>query len=625
MKYHQRREFLREIEQLAKRSEADYRKKIGAMMFKARAWMAGVLIGALALVSAAMGAAYADWIPVWLACLVVVLGLGICWTMVRVMFFELEPPHGFDIARTASPLLFKDLRELRQKLAAPRFHDIVFTMEMGAAMVEVPRWSGLLPARNCLIIGLPLLHGVSRDEFLSILAHELAHLSRKHNRLTRSVYRLRVQLVRAHGELQRRVYGPRRNRTMAKMVDFWERFELATRRLAREHEFEADRIAGKLASTKQAAVALCKAHVLGRYWGANLDDEIARHMVRSSIPDLMPLQTFCKHLAGPSIGQQFGRMLEKELLRRTSPEDTHPALDSRLEALGERPTIEWVVPESAARAYFGRECEKISGAFDKAWLSWIIPHWRAKYDESRRARDYNSRLRGMEKRGEKLGVGELWSMAAIEERLLNLPSSAAGYERFLQHYPEALEGKLALGRVLLEEDAPRAEALLREVALAHPLLWVPARELLRGRLREQGRVAEVEALEESLDQTHGTGEEVFEERLEVRSSDSFKPAEQDRVIIDAIYNLAGQLGTVKKLWLLERKLNRFPEIRDFVLIFTPTKEAYAKNLVEPTRSILATEIYLPGTYLVATGNLRNWSLVRRAKKTEGAEIFAKDD
>ena len=318
-------------------------------------------------------------------------------------------------------------------------------------------------------------------------------------------------------------------------------------------------------------------------------------------------------------------MLKKELLRHTYPEDTHPALNARLEALGDRPTIEWEVLESAAKAYFGRDMDKISGEFDKAWVSWMIPRWRAQYDECRRARDYNSRLRGMEKRGERLSVGELWSLAAIEERLLNPTTAATGYERFLENYPEALQAKLALGRVLLEHDAPRAEGLLREVALSHPLLWVTARELLLEQMREHGRVAEGEELEETIDKTHGTGEEVFEERLNVRRGDDFKPAEQEKLVTDAIYHLVGQMGTVKKLWLLERKLKRFPEIRDFVLVFAPTKEAYSNNLVAATQTMLSREIYLPGTLLVVAGNLHNGFLVRQAKKIEGSEIFSKND
>ncbi len=177
----------------------------------------------------------------------------------------------------------------------------------------------------------------------------------------------------------------------------------------------------------------------------------------------------------------------------------------------------------------------------------------------------------------------------------------------------------------LAHDAARAESLLREVALSHPLLWLSARDLLLEQLRAQGRMAEVEELEESLEKTHGTGEEVFEERLEVRSGDKFQPAALEKLVTDAVYSLAGQLGTVKRLWLLERKLQRFPEIRDFVLIFEPTGEACAKKMVDVTKSVLGAEIFLPGTFVVLEGNWANSFLVQRAKRTEGAEIFSKND
>ena len=220
MKYHERREFLREIERVAKESEATYRRRISRMMFKARAWMGGVLGGAALVVVSAIMAVRAEWIAGWVAFLLVAIGLGVCWLTAQVLFFRIAPPNGFDISRSAFPPLFKALRGLPQKPDAPAFHGVVFTMEMGAAMVEIPRWFGLLPARNYLIIGVPLLHGVTREEFLSILAHELAHLSQKHNRLTRSVYRLRVQLVRAPRELQRLVYRERRYSALGGLVEF---------------------------------------------------------------------------------------------------------------------------------------------------------------------------------------------------------------------------------------------------------------------------------------------------------------------------------------------------------------------------------------------------------------------
>lgn len=622
MKYHERREFLREIEQLAGKSESAYHRKIGRMILQARSWMFGVLAGAVALIAVAVAAVRVDWIPVWLAGVVVVGGGWGFWRMARVMFFSMGLPHGYDIPRSSFPLLFKDLRDLRKKLGAPSFDEVYFTMEMGAGMLEQPRAFGLLPARNYLIVGFPLLHGVSREEFLAILAHELAHLSRKHSSLMRSAYRLRVQLARAHRELRQRAV---RGHLLPNLSDFWERFELATRRLSRAHEFEADGIAARISPVRQTAVALCKAHVLGRFWDEELDEEIVRRMVRSDIPDIMPLQAFRRHLAGAGAAKRFAGILDQELLRKTSPEDTHPALAARLKALGEEASAEWALPESAAKAYFGRECEKIAEAFDKAWVTWIIPYWRARYESNQLTRAYGAQLRAVEKRGDKLSVGELWGIAAVQERLLNLPEAAKGYERFLAEFPGATDAKLALGRVLLKADALCAKTLLREVVMAHPLLWLQARNLLAQQLRNEGRLDELDQIEEIIDKTRGNGEEVFKERLELRRGDKLKPALVEKSLVDGLYNLAGHIGTIQRLWLLERTPKHFPEVRDFVLVFEPTGKAISDDLEEATQAVLAGEVYLPGTVLVVRASLSNLFLLWRAKDADGAEVFAKDD
>lgn len=627
MNYHQRRAFLREIEQQATKDPTAYEQRVLRAIASARRLLRGSLLAAATLTVVAVVAGSLDWVPDWLAWLVFLVAgfaAALIWNASRVTLGE---PGGYRISREMFPLLFKDLRELRTKLKAPRFDEVLFTDQLNASIVEIPQALGLLPPRRVLSIGFQLLYSLDREEFNAVLAHEIGHVSKQHNRTSRSGYRLLLEIHQLRASLESRLASGSWNPLMPVLAAYLERLELLLLRLKRVHELEADRLAAAATSTELSARTLCKIHALGEYWDDALSEDIAARMVQSDIPNLQLLAFYRSKITKPELEAVFRRSVERCFHSRALPGSTHPALGERLAALKvtEIPVLTWKVGESAAVSYFGRDAEKVAAEMDRDWLRWVVPLWKERHLRLRQAAGQRAKILGLEKSGQKLGLGDLWSLAACEQRCVQYRSASATLERILQRFPAADEAKLALARLLLKSDARRGEQLLLEIAESHPLLRFEAAETLIALFSEEGRREELAKVEKLLAAHEANAEAVFEERTEFKRSDEFLAVKLSREETEAIYRIAGELGTVEKLWLLERKVVHHPQVKSFVVVYRPTSKAQAGSLVADTTAVLTTEIYLPGTTVVVAAYREHAYLARRADRVAGEPVFSNDD
>jgi Zn-dependent protease with chaperone function len=122
----------------------------------------------------------------------------------RAMWVRLDPPKGRPITTYDASELFELIDKLRRSLGAPRFHHVLITDEFNAAVVQTPQLGLLGWYRNTLLIGLPLMKALTRQQLAAVLAHEFGHLAGGHGRLGNWIYRLRFGWVRLAQALQER-------------------------------------------------------------------------------------------------------------------------------------------------------------------------------------------------------------------------------------------------------------------------------------------------------------------------------------------------------------------------------------------------------------------------------------
>jgi Zn-dependent protease with chaperone function len=112
--------------------------------------------------------------------------------VLRSLWVKQEPPKGEKVSATDAPELFKVLRDLQQRLQTPAIHTVLVTTAFNAGVSQVPRLGVLGWHRNYLVLGLPLMKGLTVEQFKAVLGHELGHLSRGHARTANWIYRMRM-------------------------------------------------------------------------------------------------------------------------------------------------------------------------------------------------------------------------------------------------------------------------------------------------------------------------------------------------------------------------------------------------------------------------------------------------
>ena len=127
--------------------------------------------------------------------------LVFAWCSIRALWSTLPPPEGVAVERTDAPRLWAVIAELERELRTPRVHRVHLYEQFNAAMGQYPRLGLLGWHRNTLFLGMPWLLASTPEWVRAGIAHELAHLSRKHNWTTRLVWRAQTSAERVQASL----------------------------------------------------------------------------------------------------------------------------------------------------------------------------------------------------------------------------------------------------------------------------------------------------------------------------------------------------------------------------------------------------------------------------------------
>ncbi|WP_157248088.1 M48 family metallopeptidase [Nonomuraea typhae] len=238
-----------------------------------------------------------------------------------------EPPS-VPVLPEEQPALWREVEELAARVRSPLPDEIRLFAEPTAAVAIETRLSGLRVVGRTLFIGLPLVQALDAAELRAVLAHELAHTSAAHSRLTTAAYRGRVWLVAAVDGLDSHPY-------LQPVFSGYARMYLRlTQAISRRQEYEADALAVALAGRAATASALRKTRETGAAW----DLYAECYLSLSGAGDLRPAEVFAGFralLADPvRQAEVAGLVAEPE---ETSPYDSHPSWAERQAAIAALP------------------------------------------------------------------------------------------------------------------------------------------------------------------------------------------------------------------------------------------------------------------------------------------------
>lgn len=309
-------------------------------------------------------------VPVWFM-------LKSTWQMLTSRF---PKPEGLEIKRNDAPELFQRLDELRKRMQGPRFHKVLLTDEVNAAVVQHPRLGMLGWHVNYLILGLPLLQVMSKDEAMAVIAHEYGHLSGQHGRFGAFIYRLR----NAWGRMQAiaATWDDAGSRLIARLFNWYApRFNAFTFVMARKDEYEADRASARLVGLEAASNALIRVNIAARFSSRQFWTEVDRRACHEAEP-LQRSRFWDTAWREKLSSENEADYLRLALAQKTGHADTHPSLSDRISAMGG--SVDALLPPpkvecSAAQSLLGERLSSLQDKLDQQWQLQVKAQWQERH------------------------------------------------------------------------------------------------------------------------------------------------------------------------------------------------------------------------------------------------------
>ena len=256
-----------------------------------------------------------------------------CASTLGALQVKLPDPTGITLERGVALTLYREIDRLRETMAVPPFEAVFIDTDFNAGILQIPRYGIFGFQKNYLQIGLPLLLALDQQQFRAVLAHEMAHISRKHSAFGNWIHRIQntwpylLEALRSEDN---------RGRYFFYLFCYWyvPRLNIATFGIDRQNEYEADRIAADEVGSKQFGEMLCALNI---------------HGAALELGTTVPLSN-----------DDCVRLLNEQLSLPDPIVDPHPCLRNRLGALGEKAALPDTVTNSAAQTYFGDRLDKIA-------------------------------------------------------------------------------------------------------------------------------------------------------------------------------------------------------------------------------------------------------------------------
>ncbi|MCW7538045.1 M48 family metalloprotease [Aquabacterium sp. A7-Y] len=492
-----------QFERMVARLEAESQRSLGVYQLKVGllallgfailalilgfAGLALLLIGGL-LVAAVLTGGKAIIVLFKLGKLLVLLAIPL-WLLLKsslsALFTRFPPPQGRELSAAQAPALYAALADMRQRMRGPRFHHVLITDDLNAAVVQRPLFGLFGWPRNYLLLGLPLLESLSPQEALAVVAHEYGHLAGSHGSFGAFIYRLRNTWgsIQALSE-QWQGFG---GRWLGRLVGWYAPyFNAYTFVLARAQEYQADAASAELVGAATAVSALKRVNVSAAAYDRFLEDTFAAAR-REPTPPADLAEQWAHRAVMPPPAEHAQQWLQRALDREGRAMDTHPVLRKRIVALGDRdsqaaPALPApLAGASAAQVWLGSEAGRLRQAFQRQWHAEVVERWRQHHDQWQAKRARLDELQALAEPGVDERIETLQLRLQLEPQDDHLPALVAFNA---QHADHAL-GLYLEGCVRLDQGDAEGLALLERTMALDADATKPACEKAFAFLRER--------------------------------------------------------------------------------------------------------------------------------------------
>lgn len=480
-------------------------------------------------------------------------------SLLRALWMRPMAPEGIPVDAAQAPRLFELIDKLHRRTGAPRPDRVLIDGDLNAAVWQQPRLGLLGWHRNHLVVGLPLMLGLSTKQFAAVIAHEFGHLRGSHGKLGQWIYRTRRSwYLLAEARERAGLGGNLADIALAFFFrHFFPRFNARAFVLSRQQEFEADRAAHRIVGARAAADGLQAIEVQARYLNDEFWPELWRRSAQSPSPaDEQPYRALRRTMAASLRHARARDWLSEALKRLPDSTDTHPSLRDRLAFAEAKPGLPPPPEPSAAEALLGQQLDDWIRRLDERWREEAAMAW------NERHRHANGQRHLIEELARESSTGPidaddhlLWSRAA---RLLD--GDEAGEKvlrRLIADRPDNLAARYELGMLLVDEaeTARHVEGaeLLRGVAEAGNNPWAYSAATRREAwLEAHERFAELKSWRTLLHQRDAEAAAAMEALHRFEGDPVFEPAGLSRRVLRSLQDLLRGERAAARAWVLRK-------------------------------------------------------------------------
>lgn len=541
--------------------------------------------------------------------------LAMAWMLLKSLWIRFAAPEGRSLAPGEAPQLRELVERLRKDAGAPVLSDIVITPELNAAAATRPRLLGLLGNQHYLVLGLPLMQRLDRDQFAAVLAHEFGHFSAGHGRFGGWIYRVRASWFRVCEGLQN--HAAWMSRPLIRFFEWYAPyFNAYSFVLARSNEYEADAAAARLVGPRAAAEALVAVELASLRLQRDFWPGVSRAMLAQPQPPAQLFTEMQRSLVTPS--QDDAARLSEVLAHAPNLDDTHPVLAQRLRALEQEPSLPPAPETSAAEVLLGEAYPAIESQLSGEWRDWIHHDWQESFNRAQVDRERLAQLDAASHERE-LSAEEVGDQACLRAELEAPADTLALLSDALVRAPDHARLHYLLGEELLQRNDAAGQAHLERVIELDP----DSEEACLQRLQqwhhqhggEEAAAPILERLQDCWRRLHLANRE----RSVLTGADQFLRHELTPEQVQAVSEMAVRLGGIAKLWIARKQVQHRQQVPHYVVLVEWTMLTRA---TEARLQALAQALPLDGSWLAVTkdGLAGNKG---RFRKAAGEPVFKK--
>jgi Zn-dependent protease with chaperone function len=528
--------------------------------------------------------------------------------------------------KEASPL-FATIKDLATSLKAPFPDRILMTSEFNASVIQIPRLGIFGWQKNYLLIGLPLMHALSPEQFRAVLAHELAHLSGNHSQFASWIYRVRKTWVQVLQQMRSKGNSFLFDSFFNWYIPFFDAYSFV---FARMNEYEADRCAAQVVGPKYIAEALINVEIRNHFLDQSFWPRISKQMNEQAEP---PSGIYSSMLNNMRLGIAFDdaeRWFHQALQQITNTQDTHPCLAERLAALGLRsdwqpaiPTSTVVIEISAAQHFLKSTLEPLTNHFNQSWKQEIAPSWKERHAHLQESK---MNLQQLEEKAQHqvLNEEEAWERAYWTAQLYEKHQAISLLQEILVAHPDHVYANYLLGEILLDKGDILGIAFLEKAMTLDPEISISGNELIYHFLKRQGKLGEASHYINRVKQHQILLTNVRHERSSVHNRDHFKFHDLSNSALSELTEQLARYPEIKEAYLVQKVVKYLPEKPFYVLALRHHSTWWKLESSYRAHKLckqIASEITFPGgTYILILDDL-NKKIEKKICPTPGASIY----